>query len=69
MADAYTLLPYGTIRFLVITLIFGSLRDEDALSLDDKGLFQLVLDTCSGKYKTKQENHHDIAFFKKGVTL
>ena len=43
--------------------------DYDASSLDDEGLLELVIDVASGKYKTKQEEHHEIAFFKKGVTL
>ena len=43
--------------------------DYDASSLDDEGLLKLVIDVASGNYKTKQEEHHEIAFFKKGVTL
>ena len=43
--------------------------DFDASSLDEEALFKLVLDTASGSYKTKQEDSHEIAFFKKGVIL
>ena len=43
--------------------------DFDASSLDDKSLLDLVMKTINGEYKTKQEDEHDIAFFKKGVTL
>lgn len=43
--------------------------DFDASSLDEDALFKLVLDTASGSYKTKQEDSHEIAFFKKGVIL
>ena len=43
--------------------------DFDAASLDEEGLFTLLNDTVCGTYKTKQEDNHEIAFFKKGVTL
>ena len=43
--------------------------DFDASSLDEKALFDLVIDVASGRYKTKQEDNHEIAFFKKGATL
>lgn len=43
--------------------------DYCAYSMDDEGLFDLVIKTASGEYKTKQEDSHEIAFFKKGVTL
>jgi len=43
--------------------------DFDAYSNDSDKLFKLVIDTASGKYKTKQEDNGEIAFFKKGVTL
>jgi len=43
--------------------------DFDAYSNDSDKLFKLVIDTSSGKYKTKQEDNGEIAFFKKGVTL
>ena len=43
--------------------------DFDASSLDDNALFELVIDTANGVYKPKQSESHEIAFFKKGVTL
>ncbi|MCQ2787323.1 MAG: UxaA family hydrolase, partial [Bacilli bacterium] len=43
--------------------------DFDAMSNSSEKLFKLVIDTASGKYKTKQEDNGEIAFFKKGVTL
>ena len=43
--------------------------DFDASSMDEKTLYELVINTASGEYKTKQEESHEIAFFKKGVTL
>ena len=43
--------------------------DFNAFDMDDKALFDLVINTANGKYKTKQEEHREIAFFKKGVTL
>ena len=43
--------------------------DFCAFDMDDEGLFDLLIKTASGKYKTKQEDSHEIAFFKKGVTL
>ena len=43
--------------------------DFNASTLDAEGLYQLVKDTASGKYKAKQEYSREIAFFKKGVTL
>lgn len=43
--------------------------DFCAFDMDDEALFDLLIKTVSGKYKTKQEDSHEIAFFKKGVTL
>jgi len=43
--------------------------DFNAYTRDDAGLFDLVIKTANGEYRTKQENEHDMAFFKKGVTL
>ena len=43
--------------------------DFNAFPMDDKQLLEMVLKTASGEYKTKQEDSHEIAFFKKGVTL
>ena len=43
--------------------------DFNAYSLDDNGLFELLLKTINGDYKTKSESNKEIAFYKKGVTL
>lgn len=43
--------------------------DFDAMSKSSEQLFKLVIDTANGKYKGKQEDNGEIAFFKKGVTL
>jgi len=43
--------------------------DFDAYSSKEEELFELLLKTVNGEYKTKQEDSHEIAFFKKGVTL
>lgn len=43
--------------------------DFDAEANSSDKLFKLVIDTANGKYKTKQEDNGEIAFFKKGVTL
>lgn len=43
--------------------------DFDASTMDEEGLYNLVINTASGIYKAKQEDSHEIAFFKKGVTL
>ena len=43
--------------------------DFDASNMDDKALFDLIIKTASGEYKAKQEDNHEMAFFKKGVTL
>jgi len=43
--------------------------DFDAYTNGSNKLFRLVFETASGKYKTKQEDNGEIAFFKKGVTL
>ena len=43
--------------------------DFNAYSLDDSGLFDLLLKTISGEYKTKNESNKEMAFYKKGVTL
>lgn len=43
--------------------------DFDASSLDEDALYELVMKVACGTYKTKQEDNHEIAFFKKGVTL
>lgn len=43
--------------------------DFDASTMDYKALLKLVIDVASGKAHCKQENHHEIAFYKQGVTL
>lgn len=43
--------------------------DFDASTMDEEGLFDLIVKTASGLYKAKKEEDHEIAFFKKGVTL
>ncbi len=43
--------------------------DFDASSLNEDAIYELVMQVACGTYKTKQEDNHEIAFFKKGVTL
>lgn len=43
--------------------------DFNAFSMDEDGLFNLVVDTVNGKYKCKSEDIREIAFYKKGITL
>lgn len=43
--------------------------DFNAYSLDDDGLFDLLIKTINGEYKTLSEDNKEIAFYKKGVTL
>ena len=43
--------------------------DFNAFSMDEDGLFNLLMDTCNGDYKVKSEDIREIAFYKKGVTL
>ncbi len=43
--------------------------DFNAYSMDEEGLFGLVKETASGRYKCKSEDIREIAFFKTGVTL
>ena len=43
--------------------------DFNAFGMDDEGLFNLIMDTVNGKYKCKNEDIREIAFYKKGVTL
>ena len=43
--------------------------DFNAYSMDEEGLFDLLLKTINGEYKTKSEDNKEIAFYKKGVTL
>ena len=43
--------------------------DFNAFSMDKNGLFELIMETVNGKYKCKDEDIREIAFYKKGVTL
>lgn len=43
--------------------------DFNAYSMDEDGLFNLILDTVNGKVVLKSEDVREIAFYKKGVTL
>jgi len=43
--------------------------DFNGYSIDDKGLFDLIMATVNGDYKCKNEDIREIAFYKKGVTL
>lgn len=43
--------------------------DFDASTMNDEALFNLLIDVASGKVSCKQEKHHEIAFYKQGVTL
>ena len=43
--------------------------DFNAYSMDEDGLFNLLLQTVNGEYKCKSEDIREIAFYKTGVTL
>ncbi len=43
--------------------------DFNAYSMDEDGLFNLILKTVNGEYKCKSEDVREIAFYKTGVTL
>lgn len=43
--------------------------DFDAYSMDENGLFELLVKTASGEYTCKSEDVREIAFYKTGVTL
>lgn len=43
--------------------------DFNAFSMDESGLFDLLIKTVNGEYKCKSEDIREIAFYKKGVTL
>ena len=43
--------------------------DFNAYSMDEDGLFDLLLKTINGEYKCKSEDVREIAFYKTGVTL
>ncbi len=43
--------------------------DFNAFSMDENGLYSLVINTANGEYCEKSRDLREIAFFKKGVTL
>lgn len=43
--------------------------DFNAYSMDQDGLFELLVKTLNGEYKVKSEEVREIAFYKTGVTL
>ena len=43
--------------------------DFNAYSMDEEGLFNLILKTANGEYVCKSEDVREIAFYKTGVTL
>ena len=43
--------------------------DFNAYSMDEDGLFNLLVKTVNGEYKCKSEDVREIAFYKTGVTL
>ena len=43
--------------------------DFNAYSMDEEGLYELLLETVNGEYKCKSEDIREIAFYKTGVTL
>ncbi len=43
--------------------------DFNAYSMDEDGLFDLIVKTVNGEYKCKSEDVREIAFYKTGVTL
>ena len=43
--------------------------DFDAYTMDEDGLFELVVATANGTYTAKSEDVREIAFYKTGVTL
>ena len=43
--------------------------DFDAYTMDENGLWDLILKTVNGEYKCKSEDIREIAFYKTGVTL
>ena len=43
--------------------------DFNAYNMDEEGLYDLLIKTVNGEYKTKSEDIREIAFYKTGVTL
>ena len=52
-----------------ISAFKGGWIDFNAYSMDDEGLFKLLVDTVNGAYRCKSEDVREIAFYKTGVTL
>ena len=52
-----------------ISAFKGGWIDFNAYSMDDEGLFKLLVDTVNGEYRCKSEDVREIAFYKTGVTL
>ncbi len=52
-----------------ISAFKGGWIDFNAYSMDDEGLFNLLVDTVNGEYRCKSEDVREIAFYKTGVTL
>jgi len=47
----------------------GGWIDFNAYTMDEDGLFDLIVKTVNGEYKCKSEDIREIAFYKTGVTL
>ena len=43
--------------------------DFNAFSMDEEGLYKLLLEVINGEKKVKNEEIREIAFYKTGVTL
>ena len=52
-----------------ISVFKGGWIDFNAYSMDEEGLFKLLIQTINGEYKCKSEDVREIAFYKTGVTL
>ena len=52
-----------------ISAFKGGWIDFNAYSMDDEGLFNLLVNTVNGEYRCKSEDVREIAFYKTGVTL
>ncbi len=52
-----------------ISAFKGGWIDFNAYSMDENGLFDLLVKTVSGEYVCKSEDIREIAFYKTGVTL
>ena len=52
-----------------ISAFKGGWIDFNAYSMDEEGLFSLLVKTVNGEYRCKSEDVREIAFYKTGVTL